>query len=299
MKRKILIGAGSFGLALVLLAGAVALYHRPGPCTLPCEELGKEPVPGRDKLFAPACDPIKLTLELEKPEAKIKDRYSLWHRVTIKNDCCRKIETQLPFFLGVPWAGDLYFRVWGPDGKEIAPDAWYPYVGSVIPYQVDYMRNKEFFDGQEGDYYTMSPAEEITANPAVLKPYLMVDTDSIEDLMKKHPEPEYRAGFEKSLRERERIIAKKMKELDPRDPPEGYRPLERFVFEKPGRFRIQAVFSMRGLISPPITWRRALPEPLKGLSELPLFLLDRLPDDKSHWYQLQATSKVLDFEVVE
>lgn len=132
MKRRLLMAAFLLGsppaaVVAVLWAGSAALAYK-APCSQPCAD----PRPG-----APAkstCSPVRLSLELEKPEAKANWSYTLWYRLTLKNTSCRVIEIDAEHFVAdvdSPFSEDnigykkielgygISFRIWGPDGKRI------------------------------------------------------------------------------------------------------------------------------------------------------------------------------------
>jgi len=289
---------------MLLLIGAVALIYKPPPCRQPCKDLGDKFDPETagelTPTYLPQCNPLGLSLELEKPTAKTGTHFTLWYRAKLKNTCCQKVEARLGFFLyGSDRFDDVRFKIWGPDGKLIEPDVWFPYDSDVLPYKVDSNANPRLLKGTDDETYTMLPGEEIPTNPAVLSPsFYNRPGHGIDAMTEEYPEPEYRATFEKLTRKRDNRLQREVEKMHPRKPPPGFRVLDRFEFKKPGKYKIQASFTAHVFVYLPSPWRDSLPKFFSTALEIfmgwtgdsSVYALPKI-------YDVSAESAILDFEV--
>jgi hypothetical protein len=130
--KKLLFGLAVAAIVLIgagLTLSLWALRYR-APCDLPCQDLGREPLPGRDpneiRLSKPHCAPLKIALELARPTATLGRRYTLWFKVRLTNASCYKL-SMIDASPLIWWFDDRTYRVPpyltihvdGPDGKEI------------------------------------------------------------------------------------------------------------------------------------------------------------------------------------
>ncbi|OGR56443.1 MAG: hypothetical protein A2X36_03985 [Elusimicrobia bacterium GWA2_69_24] len=73
-----------------------------------------------------------------------------------------------------------------------------------------------------------------------------------------------------------------------------------YLFNKPGTYRIQAVYDEQALIAPKPTWLESWPEPSRSIVGISLDIFDRFPfSGDARWYGIHAESAILDFEVKE
>ena len=300
---------------LLWLAGILCLFsvielgifvlHRPSPCRSSCPNLGTELDSAasqvQDKVYTPRCNPLELTLELDKTEVKVNQRYPLWYRVGVRNVCCQTVTARLSSFLErLSLEEPITLRVWGPDGKEIIPGPHFPGPGDIAAYSIDLTANPKGRAKIVGHgFYTLEPGELIPTSPAIFDPHKIESLgDSPEDWMKRTTDPKYNTLYRKWISERDAEIRRVITETRPVRPPSGYRPLMDFIFNKPGRYRIQAVFADEISVDPSPTWLDVWPEPLRGITGLALEMFDRYPSSGATvHYRVHAESPIQEFEV--
>ena len=333
-KRRLLtlaLASGSLGLG-VLTAGFFAArwaVHYKAPCSQPCQDLG--PVPKEDRIpdldfkqpfDSPAnkrvfqlrelpppklkCDPLKLDLELAKPETRVGKRYTLWYKISLKNVSCYEFHIKATSFAGTLDRSMLphEFRIWDPAGNKVenrrfsgGPTEY----GAVLPYRDDWaawrrLRADPELETDENGYIKFKPGKTITTSspildPQIAGPYIDVVT---------HEGGETQIGTAPTY--------KKVTLKDAPPPPPGFSILDEFEFEKPGIYSIQVVFDHPHLSAKPVypyadRTRRHIPGfvfTLLSFSRIfGIELHDQLYPRERHGsdYHIRAESKILSFEV--
>lgn len=336
-KRRILIWLAAFaGLGLLALAAASyaafwALNYQ-APCAQPCRDLGVYPlepsttdhsdptnsflnpanIQARENNKVekpnppPKCSPLKLDLELFKPETKANKRYTLWYRVTMKNISCLKLgNLDGLFFDGTmvpqrPYhtASGFKIKIWDSLGREVrdlgipssfstAPENKTEY-GDVIPYDNNpgvALKLAEDLGMTPNLSFDLAPGQSITTFPSRLFPTRMELVGMIDEYGRPGSGPQYR------------IIDLK----DAPKPPPGFRILEQFVFGKPGKYRIQVIMEDANLPAKPlypyaerVPWQ--LGRIMRFLGMVGGYDLEPVSRD-TRQYHVLVESQTLEFEV--
>jgi len=243
--------------------------HAATTCELPCGDLGVDPTRRYGEPIRPSCSPLKLELDLADATPPALSRYTLWHQLTLKNESCSILTVDaLPFREGRNAYGGpkIEYRVWGPDGKPIlSSSSPLPYAGSIEAYAYDLEANPKLKDLSTVDVsgalpYRLAPGEEILGNPEIYSPHQDNDHDwpPLEEELPGRKYAELRRKLEAVKRER---ISKGLLGVRLAGPYPGYRVLDGFVLPRPGRYKIQAVYSGVVYAEQPKSWHRDLPFP--------------------------------------
>lgn len=248
-----LAGAGLIYLVVGVLYYRWALNYQP-PCSQPCRDLGEERISinyrniGPVTLFRPRCNPVRLELEVFKPETRTGRRYTLWYRVRMKNVSCFNLNIlRAHFFIGSKGVSPRYysdhgfrFKILDPKGRDVEDinsggpgKVKQSEYGNVIPYDSDHEaheRMKTALKLSSDWYFSLDPGQEIATNPFSLAPYYL----ELGARQNQNGPP----GFSQSGPGMVRVKA-----VLPNAPvpPPGFRVLENFVFDDPGKYRIQVV----------------------------------------------------------
>jgi|GEM_PF-6864772 len=306
-----------------------ALRYR-APCPLPCQDLGREPVPGEPLKawgpFTPRCAPVKIDLELARPEAKTGHRYTLWFKLRLTNVSCYKLSLinagpLIWWFyenrLNVP--NDFIFHVQGPDGievKNLKHAAYerlpredveklrraYPHVrlrskdtgylseyGDVIPYEDDLAAWDRM---RANPHLSMDDHAYVTLQPG----QSLESTVSVFAPHTEHAEIEHLSGGVGYTTAHAPVA------LDGAEVPvPGYRIMDQYIFWKPGRYTIRVAYNPSFVTGEPIyPYAERVPWQMqKLLSMLGLARgMDLSPADRDEaYFQIHAESSTLSFEV--
>ncbi len=321
---------GLAALAAVVFAARWALNYR-APCSQPCRDLGIYPpkpysidysdpaqpwlkpasIQARMKVPeppcpAPKCAPLKLDLELFKPEAKVNRRYTLWYRVSMKNVSCVKLGfLGGDFFMGpgdrnrnYHAASGFKIKVRDPHGNEV-PDSGAPRpfstapednteYGDVIPYDHDpavgLKLAKDIPMDSDWDFY-LNPGQSIATLSSRLHPTRMELVGMIDEYGRPGSGPLYVDVDLKGA---------------PKPPP-GFRILEQFIFKKPGKHTIQVTMENARLpATPSFPYEGPVPAPLCRFMRFAGFIgeYDCSPASRdTRKYHVRAESQTLEFEV--
>lgn len=254
-RRRLAYGAATIAALLILGAGMrlfLGFYmNLPAVCDQPC------------RMTDPTCSPLELSLELKDARARVKKMPRIWYRSSVKNVSCGSCRIGADFFhlgesVGISQANkeDFYFRVTDTSGNEL-----------------DIPTGSLFNDGSFGVYRTTVPASSFSAifvdghnEVAGVEPYAVdesVDSD-IFNRSDKSNRLELESGgrldsqpmkywpnrvqaIETATREyagigSARVAVQLNKRIAP-EPPPGFRLLDRLVFLRAGRYRIQLAYN--------------------------------------------------------
>ncbi|OIO08616.1 MAG: hypothetical protein AUJ52_07790 [Elusimicrobia bacterium CG1_02_63_36] len=272
------------------------LRHTEPPCTQPCQDVGNELDPVElargFKKIRPKCGPIELSLELAEPRTRTGTWYTLWYRIGIKNVCCGSIPLIREDLRSESNPG-YSFRIWGPDGKLVrrgkgkAPVAF-----GVLVYETDSPVV------QEGEPYLL-PGETAFTNSSILNPRSVATGEHGPEptLEKEFPGGKFRELRESLQKMQEENFAKELKRIQPLNEGfPGYRVLRHYAFDKPGRYKIQAVYEGYAYIMPSDRWPHNLSFPLDVTADIIEDFINRR-NQFPNYVQLRAESKILEFEV--
>lgn len=290
-----------------------AIFALEARCSLPCRDLTTKPgvnfLPGEEKL-SPPCAPLELKFELAQPTARVGKRYSLWYRLTLNNRSCSRLSFDLSDFqnsfvsigrLGSGWGGrhsvdnGLFFRVWGPDGREILSDPGRDFPNEYYPL-IPYAR-----DPSARPVATVAlPGGSIRTTPSVRAPHFPDRLPGFDQIVDENKEPDLARALTRNAEAYYGAIWRKRGSPTPPKALAGFSPLDDIAFKTPGKYRIQAIFAagvIAGPIRPvydslPVEWQGKL-----WYSEV-LFGVRIQPDRDSTGYRVRVESEILDVEVV-
>lgn len=221
------------------------------PCDQPCQD-------------GISCDPLELTFEVKPTRLRMGEPHYLWYRARITNRSCRRISPiAVDEFLDSTKLGDdaMFFgvAVTGPDGRKVerlpvpGPDggiAWnygesdgvsISTEGTIYPYQPDYEKILRLYKTgkvDELDFVELKPGESFETITSVLRPYRIVATSvRTDDGGVAHGYGRVRAEDSPAFPE----------------PPESFIYLDRYKFNRPGRYSIQARYSQEITLYPVYT----------------------------------------------
>lgn len=303
---------------LFILTGKIISGYRPR-CDQPCKELGTEVI-GNDLIGRPvyraACQPIALTLELSpEPKVRVNTTYTFWYRITLKNTCCARINVLYDSFRGEISATGSHkrgegvnFHVWGPDGKEIAPDfdrnflpdEFYP----VIPYHIDPTHDSRYKPGSF--QVELPPGAQIVTSPAIFAPrYPEGIFGELRDIHRRGGaiSRSYLAQVEADRQRYYDEEFRKHKPPRPPKPPPGFRVMwGHYRFMAPGRYKVQVVYDKVIDAHEPRPLWAALPPWARRVFEGGGFVLgirlDPGNQNQARDYRVHAESSVIEFEVL-
>lgn len=218
------------------------------PCDQPCQD-------GMN------CDPLELSFEVTPTQIKLSQPSMLWYRTRITNRTCRRISPiSVDGFLESTELREIGSALWvtvkDSSGREIerlppaGPDGGISWdygnnkgvdvstMGTVYPYQPGFeaiTRLRESGKLKDSGYVDLNPGETFETVTSVLRPYRILATSSrTED-----------GGIADGYRW---VLAK-----NPPDfplPPAGFIFLDRYKFNRPGRYFISAGFKAQINIYP-------------------------------------------------
>ena len=207
------------------------------------------------------CEPLSLTLEIAPSKLKLGESPNLWYRAKLTNRTCMHLSViNAEGFVDSsdlrnvgPHAG-LWLSVIGPDGKEVTrnpkpgPDggiAW-SYEGSkgvdvstlgvIHPYQPNFVaidRLRALKKLSDSYFADLEPGESFVTIEPVVRPYRIVATSFRTD------DGGFADGFGKVAVENPPNFP---------IPPKEFNVLDRYVFSRPGRYRVRAGYRT-GLLS--------------------------------------------------
>lgn len=253
---------------------------------------------------AEVCDAVELTLELGEKKARTNTRYTLWYQLGLKNKSCDLLTLDL-YFLKGDWTGTtLEIKVWGPDGERVYPQVPLPYEKSIEVYVFDEKSNSEHsgvlvktdsFGGRSA-IFQVSPGDALLSTPSLFRPRELRPHDgpSIEQEFPGSANQGLRAGLRKQRDER---IQKALESFKLREPMPGYRILEGFVFQHPGKYQIQAEFKDKAFVSRSASWDQNLVIPLDLIANKILIYHGRIPGAGFKEVDISDSSQILEFEV--
>lgn len=211
------------------------------PCDQPCQD-------------GISCEPLEFTFEVMPPKLKSGEPHYLWYRARIKNRSCRELAPisvdgfLIPDELGKT-ARNLWITVNGPDGREIdrlpapGPDggiAWnygdskgvsISTEGIIYPYQPDYEKIIRLYKTgklNEPRFIYLKPGESFETITSVLRPYRVVATSVRTE------DGGLADGYGRVRVENPPAFPA---------PPDGFIHLDRYRFNRPGRYTISAGFT--------------------------------------------------------
>lgn len=307
MRRSLVIVAVGIALAASYAIGSVmairwALTAR-APCDLPCKDLGlaiETPSTSKDgaAVYRPRCQPLRLQLELHRPQARRNTRFALWHRMKLTNDSCYKL-TRVDFgdFMdtwesleavrSIPDDKGVVFHIWGPDGKEVPPMEFYQlgyphtYVYGLDSTSSEWLK----VERDQGAYGPdgLGPGEAIATIPTVLRPRREVPAVNIETGMH---------GFG---------TVEVAPPKDAEKPPTGFKVLDSFVLTKPGEYKIQVVFDSTVTAEAICPYGNSLPDwlgwPIVTMKDLGFNYFPDFAPLLPQNYHVHAKSAVVPFSV--
>lgn len=305
-KKSLAVGLGTTALLLLGVALGVsrwALLYR-APCAQPCQDLGHEPVPGRGprdiRTCVPKCAPLKLELELAEPTTRVGKLYTLWYKVTFTNVSCYDLSiiSAEAFFKNIRAVTQPHLQVLDPDGKEVVSDYMTGVkvrseYGEVAPYSIEpgaFFRFQAIADLRMDDngYVTMRPGAALVTAPSVIDPRKDGPIYS-----------KWNGDIHSSGRTVERVDLKGIP-----TPPAGFRILEDYIFKKPGRYTIRAIFDRTGATgitaTPIYPYAGRVPEVLKKLLRFVRLIDERdqyRASSESAEYPVRVESPAVAFEV--
>lgn len=298
MKKTVFLALSTVALLILtaaLAASRWALRYR-APCTQACQNLGKEPVPGRapkdSRTYAPKCAPLELELELAEPKTRIHRGYTLWYRIRLTNVSCYELGviSAMPFVESKPY-DELKLLVLDPAGQEVKDRRYSmgPEYGEIIPFTDDPAAFKRFLTDSDlkmdsNGFVTLPPGKSMTTAASILQPHT-------RQLATVRGEGWVGSAFQRVPASARGIPA----------PPAGYRILDLYELKKPGRYTIRAIYDHPGVFARSIyPYAHRVPEPLKKLS-LALRVIqeaDLYPDYRnSGRYPVRVESPAIEFEV--
>lgn len=241
-------------------------------------------------------DLIKLNLSLAEPTAKAGKRYSLWAKVVLTNVSCHDLSVvdAEPFFSSKDRTR-LSFVVRDAAGAEVplagAPGSSQTEYGRVIPYSDDMttfnqMRADPDLRMDDYGFVTLKPGKSLATSASTLDPHEELGWG---------PAPGPPGFFSHGMQVRTASA------IGIRPPPAGFRSLDRFVFTKPGRYTIRAVYDHPELIaSPRYPYASRVPSPMIRL--LNFLGLSRMGDSNRAYFDsvkraVRAESEAVEFEV--
>jgi len=275
------------------------LRHTEPSCTQPCRNIGNELDLERlargFEVIRPACKPIELSFKLAEPKTRIGTWYTLWYRIGIKNVCCGSI-SGVGRDLRTEWnpGFGFSFRIWGPDGKLVRPhegDA--PVAFGVGAYETDTPIVQE-------SEPKLAPGEWAFTNYSILHPHSIPTGEHGPEppLDEEFPGEKFRALREGLQKMQDESFVKELKRIQPlSEGYPGYRVLRNYTFDKPGRYKIQAVYENSQHVTPPDPWHWILPFPLDMAAGIILDFHGTTTYPFPEFVLLKAESKILEFEV--
>ncbi|PCI34941.1 MAG: hypothetical protein COB53_11490 [Elusimicrobia bacterium] len=233
-------------IVVMIFYGAFFLYviNHKEHCDQPCKDLGSVAYLGehihKGVVLEAACDPLTLKLELAERPVKVGERYSLWHRIEIKNNCCGITSLRLPFLLANAQGTKLSFDVWGPGGEKISSTPTSVLEDFYLPYKYEKHENAELAASKF--IHWIYPGETLSSTPMRYEPHKKLSPyleDRFDEFWSEFPDKKFDKLKERDRRFQEKRVNEMMKKLKPPKPIPGYRVLDRFVFKKPGIYKIQ------------------------------------------------------------
>ncbi|MEK7859256.1 MAG: hypothetical protein AAB320_08965 [Elusimicrobiota bacterium] len=266
--------------------------------------------PSACKRSVPGCQPATFDLELFMTQLKKGKRYPLWYRATLRNTSCFALTELLAneFIDGHPW-----LTIWDSRGVEFPANAGAVPRG-IIPYSFDreafaaMKRNPEFQmsfgysagDGFEYQYTRLDPGRKVATLPSMLLPSLA------------WLQPSDMGGppIDLSIRSKQMrpLIESRLRGMQFDQPPPGYSSIDGYIFNTPGRYRIQAELKSEywpAGVYPRFEWyRQHVPARLQRGLEWWTYLYEHRhllppepPDFRTAKDLLHVKSNVVEFEV--
>jgi hypothetical protein len=277
------------------------------PCHAACPDEGMKGLFHNElmsaRVLVPKCCPVKLHFELAKAEALAHRRYTLWYRYSLTNITCGRL-SDFKSYKFVPHDGkksNVHFRVWDPDGKLMevldSPTAdtslgGYSIVhngetteyGGVIPYgdawSYEEQLQKDLPSKHIDKFYhdELDPGETVHSAPSKVWPHILGEHDLVGT-----------EGGEPYIGTAIGDVASPIR-ITPPEPPSGYRIMDQFVFNRPGSYKIQAVYEDTIFLRPifPNFEARRMPYSEWG---------DLAPPTQPLEYSVHAESEVVEFMV--
>lgn len=299
--------------------------YRKASCDQPCRDLGADKVEGTrpdDPSYRPRCAPLKLTLEVAPGAPRVGHVYGLFYRLRLKNTCCEQLTAEASGFLfATEWdyRRDLavYFRLWPPgDGKDVHSGLRarsYSEYSPIVPYVVDEKALPELtrlagkYHDPRGISYLidLQPGQEIVSTPSKLEPFCptgggdaaagpwggvaTVEGRAAKKLVDDMDQERCDAAFRKAG-----------KPVAP-PPPSGFRAWDEYKFDRPGVYRIQAVYEHGVSASPVYPNLARCPYLVSWFLEFfDQFAPGRIlpaPFYERRYYEVEVASNMVEFEV--
>lgn len=308
----LVVAASGAGLLLAAVVTPICLRNfrqwllNPNSCASPCNgDLGLNLAKGYgEPSYIPTCKPAELRIELHETKVKRGARYPLWYRASLQNTSCFEMTTVLANFL----IRGPDFKIFDSKGVEVPPNAHYSW-NDVMPYSYD----REALAAMEADpalklgvaegigpplwFMHLPPGRSVTSIPSKLEP-------SLNWLQ---PHGFGGAPLDFSIRDKmmRPIVEGKLKGKEFAEPPKGFAVVDGYVFQTPGKYRIQAEarseFRQVTLYSRFEWYRRHVPEVVQRAFDL--FLSPDYPprlhptEDSMVIYSLDLQSNAVEFEV--
>lgn len=254
-------------------------------CGMPC------PIPKASDALG-ACGPVRMDFEIFSPIAKRNTRYTLWYRIKLTNQSCYEVRNfelnDLMFSLDemgsvrFPESNALNFRVWGPDGKELKQGMFAKSSDYHSLYRASEQELGKWNKEADRAERRLAPGQSFTSIPSELAPIRR--TTQIDWSTGRHG-----IGYER---------------IEPptgtEKPPKGFRILDSYSFDRPGSYKIQALYSHRVSAALPTRALEDVPWPLRlPVGMLSAFGLSIQPAafDDDIQFDLRLESQVFAFRV--
>lgn len=274
-RRRFALGLTVLATLFVLRAGLRSFLgyymNLPTVCDQPC------------LVTDPACKPLQLNLELKDVHARVRKMPRIWYRASVKNVTCGKCEIGADFFHLGEYSDihqadkeDFYFRITDESGKELTtPNGSIYNDGSIGVYGTtisasafsaiyadernggprEFEKLSENNKAPEGDFEGIEPyIVDETAYPemfAKMDKAHNIELEPKEQLVAQPTKywPNRMQMFEVQTKHyvgtgSAKVGVKLNHRIAP-EPPAGFRLLERLIFLRPGRYRIQLAYNGR------------------------------------------------------
>lgn len=210
------------------------------PCDQPCQD-------------AVSCDPLEFTFKVTPTKVKLGQPNFLWYRAQLKNQSCRRLRSvYVKEFLDSENLAKSTIGLWvavtGPDGREVErlppprPDGGISWdyggtkgvdistQGTIHPYEPNFAFIVQLLNSEKfgGDYFVgLEPGEIFSTVSPILHPHRIVAASfRTED-----------GGIGDGYR---RVHVENPPKYP--EPPNGFNLLDRYAFDRPGRYTIKAGF---------------------------------------------------------
>lgn len=283
------------------------------------------------------CQPLELSLEVSKPWPRINRTHTLWHKVRLTNSSCLKIpsfnvlEIRTSGFEQTTYnrlnQRSLYFKVWNDRGQEISPytvsrpilhpslgqrhydDALRVWeesglaraiqtrgsreseFGKVYPYRLADDSKTDISTGLEVNsqgFTALVPGSWAASAPSILAPY--IEKVTLYDVVDPN-----RGGIGTGTR---RELIPVAAPPGAQVPPPGFQILRGYVFDKPGKYRIAAIYQQEHFVDRIYPRFQALPGRVRQLIQLLERSGIRMCPQQRFRRQISVRSAEMAFEVL-